>query len=186
MTATPPAPQPDVELGTVLDRVYRTVHPTLTVTTDGRDYYPDVETEHIAAELGFARQPGDRRMNPYGRFAADADGAQARRTRRLQVALRVARRAGADVHDVETLRAALGVELPTGLLAEFADEIDQRNEQSRRHWIEQAQRLQAIATVHAREEGRRRGLREALNLTGDARFADLIRAAGCEPEDVAL
>jgi hypothetical protein len=170
-------------LAEVLDRVYGAVVRSAVIRSDGFDYSPHREAESIGAELGYTRRPveGWPRTNPFGRFLPDAGAAAFRRENRLTDGLRILQRAGVASEDVEALRAALNLQPEDENLVALVNDIDQSNEANRQYWIEQYQRSQAIAMSNAQGNGRREALQEALDLTGDERFADKIRALGSQP-----
>lgn len=174
--------QQPTDISAVLDRVHQTVFRSRVVTTDGFPYHPDREVAAIGADLGYTRRPdAEWPRKPHGTFQADIDAAKHWRESRCTDALRVLQRAGANPHDVETLRSALGLEPENEILRGIVDDIDQHNAEVRQYYIEEYKQLQAIAVSNASEEGRCEALQEAYDLTGDRRFADKLRAMGREP-----
>jgi hypothetical protein len=50
----------------------------------------------------------------------------------------------------------------------FADDIDAGNEQSHQHWIERYQQARAIELANARQDERRKVIKELIESGGDA------------------
>lgn len=152
-------------LGEVLDRIYRATCNTHQVTTDGRPLDPLREVELLGAELGYARHADAVRL--LGAFTLDEDGAKHLRRHRLEVAMRAIEKAGASAEDAATLREALGLERDPEIEAWAAD-IDAANERTHRHWVEQYQRSRAVELANARQNERRRVIKELIESSGDS------------------
>lgn len=168
------------DLGDALDRIFRAVHSTYQITTDGFPHSPSRETETLAAELGYTRQPGQWGVpggDPLGQFTPNPAGAESCRQYRHEVGLRILQKAGATPADLDMVRDSLGIEVNDRLTG-IADDLDRRNEQARQYWIDQAARAQGLTFANGEDKGRADAIREAFELTGDDRLLDMTWSGG--------